>query len=98
VSGADADAPRLGCEIEVREPAGDAAGFYFGEGPSRAIVSLPERSLGDLKRVARGVAVTVIGRVGGDALRVRVGTKERVALAIPRVADARERTLRRLFG
>ncbi|MEK7475961.1 MAG: phosphoribosylformylglycinamidine synthase subunit PurL [Candidatus Coatesbacteria bacterium] len=97
VSGADADVPMLGCGIDVREPAGAVAEFYFGEGPSRAIVSLPERALGDFRSVARGVTVTVLGRVGGDALRVRAGTRERVGVGIPRLADARERTLKRLF-
>jgi phosphoribosylformylglycinamidine synthase len=98
VSGADADAPMLGVEVEVREPAGGAAEFFFGEGPSRVIVSLSERNLGELRALARRVPCEVLGRVGGVELRVFAHAKARVNLAIPRLAEARERTLKRLFG
>ena len=98
VSGADADAPMLGADVTVREPAGRSAEFWFGEGPSRAIVSLPEFRLDDLRAIAGHVPVEVIGRAGGDALRVRAAGREVVRVAIPRLADARERTLKRIFG
>jgi len=98
VSGADADQPQLGCAVEVEEPAGRAAELFFGEGPSRAIVSLPERLLSELRASARGVPVKVLGRVGGDVLHVRAGARDYVRLPIPRIADARERTLKRLFA
>src|SRR5438876_499989 len=72
----------------------DAA--LFGEAPSRFILSLPEDRVSDLQALAavHGVPVAILGRTGGDRLRITVsGQRERgwtIDLALDELSRAYE--------
>ena len=70
----------IGFEVDVPGD-GRADGLLFGEGQSRIVISLPERSLPAVSAIANdsGVPCTVIGRVRSDALVL--GDKVSVPLA-----------------
>jgi phosphoribosylformylglycinamidine synthase len=74
----------LGATVEI-PPLEAASGFgdiatLFGESASRAIVSVADDRTGEILALAGefGVPVRVIGRVGGD--RIRISIAERVAV------------------
>jgi len=96
VSGTDASVPALGCAIDLTGPA-DAT-TWFGEGPSRVLVSLGAESLDAFKRAAGSTPWRVIGRVGGDALSVRVDGRERVRVPVARLIAEREKPLARILA
>ncbi len=63
----------LGAEVTLPAAQGaDAA--LFGEAPSRFVVTVAAPRLADLQRsaMARGVPLAVLGRTGGDRLRIHV--------------------------
>lgn len=80
----------------------DAA--LFGEGPSRAVVSLPPAALRRLEETAAafGVPLRRIGTVGGDRIRmeVRKGARRETVMDLPlgRLADAWEHGIERAMG
>lgn len=80
----------------------DAA--LFGEGPSRAVVSLPQNNLRRLQELAAacGVPLRRIGTVGGDRIRleVRKGARRETLMDLPldRLADAWEHGIERAMG
>ena len=72
----------------------DAA--LFGEAPSRGILSLPEDRVSDLQALAavHGVPVAILGRTGGDRLRIAAtGQREQgwtIDLALDELSRAYE--------
>jgi len=64
----------LGAEIEIEESGIRVDSLLFGESPSRIILSLKEEGLRRLERIARAkdVPLTVLGRTGGDRLKIRL--------------------------
>jgi phosphoribosylformylglycinamidine synthase len=84
--GVDADVPRAASDGGVDQ----TAATFFGESASRAIVSVSPDRRDDVLRAASaaGVPARVIGRTGGDAVRIRIeGT---VAIEV-KVSDAEMR-------
>ncbi len=76
-------AGRLGADVELPvERRADEA--LFGEGGGRVVVTCRPRNLDALRDAAGGVPLTEIGTVGGDLLRVRIGSD----MAELSVADA----------
>ncbi len=63
------------------------AAALFGESASRVVVSATQTAVGDVLERARGAGVpaAVIGRTGGDTIRISIGGEPAVTLA---VADA----------
>ena len=57
----------------------------FGEAPSRFVLSLPEHRLRDFQALAaaRSVPLTILGRIGGDRLRLAASTDHRWAIDLP---------------
>jgi phosphoribosylformylglycinamidine synthase len=96
VSGTDADVKPIGCEVDL--PATPGAATWFGEGPSRVIVSLPEEHLRAFARAAGLAPWRRIGRVGGSSLVVRVRGRDAVRLPLADLAAARERPMARTFS
>jgi phosphoribosylformylglycinamidine synthase len=81
-----------GAECDTGSAAGaDPAVTWFGEGPSRVVVSVaPARYEVLQARCERvGVPLRALGRVGGDALRLTAGAA-RISMAVRRVRDAWE--------
>jgi phosphoribosylformylglycinamidine synthase len=87
---------RLG--VDVTLPArGRIDALLFGEAPSRILVTMPA---GEEARFARivgewAVPITVLGRVGGDRLTIRIGEAARLSLAVDALAEAFEGGLAR---
>lgn len=63
----------VGAELELEDSSIRTDALLFGESASRIILSLSEDKLRDLKSIAeaKGVPLTVIGKVGGDRLKIR---------------------------
>jgi phosphoribosylformylglycinamidine synthase II len=61
-----------------------AASALFSESPSRIIISFPESSRGAIEDIARqeGSPFAVIGRVGGEKLRITVGDAEVISAEV----------------
>ncbi len=79
----------VGVDVDVSELAGPAAGWgviatLFGESASRAVVSVAPGDFGRLDAAARaaGVPITTLGQTGGDRLRIRVGGRSVVDVAL----------------
>ncbi len=58
------------------EPEVSPAAALFGESQSRVLLSLPEKNLAAVESLARqyDLPTTVLGRVGGDAFRLKLGS------------------------
>ena len=90
---------RLGAEVTLAA-ASRLDAVLFGEAPSRILVSLSPGEWPRFERIVRewAVPVTVLGRVGGDRLRVRVGERVAVDLGADALADAFSGSLERWLG
>jgi phosphoribosylformylglycinamidine synthase subunit PurL len=84
-------ADELGAEVKLTS-SGHTLTTLFGEGPGGFIVSGAERSLREL---GERTAVSIIGTVGGDALRIRLGD-ESFSATLEALTDAHA-SLRELF-
>lgn len=67
----------IGAEIKLEESDIRADALLFGESPSRIILSIQEERLGELEKIARAkeVPLTILGRVGGDRLKIKIKGK-----------------------
>lgn len=74
--------------------------LLFGEMQSRILVSLPEENLKKLIELARqeNVPVTVLGRVGGERLTVKVNGRTLIDLAVSEIRKIYESSLERLVN
>jgi phosphoribosylformylglycinamidine synthase len=82
---------RLGADLALG-PAERPDELLFGEAPSRIIVSVPAPEHARFARIVGEWAVptTVLGRVGGDRLTIRVGGAACVDLGVDAMAEAFE--------
>jgi phosphoribosylformylglycinamidine synthase len=89
----------LGAEIDV-PGAGRLDARLFGEAPSRIVVSMAPAEQGRFEQIVRewAVPVTVLGRVGGPRLAIRVDGRERLAVGLSAMAEAFGGTFERLTG
>jgi phosphoribosylformylglycinamidine synthase len=73
----------IGAEISLADVIPPAAAL-FSESPSRIIISFPERSLAQIQAMAEhaNCPFNVIGRVGGNRLRIRLGNDEVVSTEV----------------
>ena len=76
------------------------AAALFGESASRVLVSVSQGSVDDvLKRAkAAGVPATVIGRTGGDTIRISVGGEVAVTLAVAEAERAWSSAVEQYFA
>jgi phosphoribosylformylglycinamidine synthase len=89
----------LGAELDL--PAGGRIDEQlFGEAPSRIVVSLRPAERSRFEQIVGewDVPVTVLGRVGGDRLAIRVGGRERVGVPVGDLGAAFSGTFERLTG
>jgi len=88
VSGPD-EAPRIGCEVAVPGP-GRADALLFGEGPSRVIVAVEPGSLREFEALMAESAIPWrwIGTTGGERLRLTLGARAVVDVAVDRIEHA----------
>ncbi len=86
-----------GAEVNLGEAPDSlpVATTLFSETPSRIIISFPESSRAAVEAVAerQKCAMAIIGQVGGDKLRVRVGTEEIISVGIGELEDVWRRSL-----
>ncbi len=90
---------RLGAEVTLpAAPRLDA--LLFGEAPSRILVSLSPGEWPRFERIVRewAVPVTVLGRAGGERLRIRVGERVAVDVGGDAMAEAFYGSLERWLG
>src|SRR5205809_1177689 len=71
----------IGADVTLPAAARTGAAL-FGEAPSRFIVSLPEHRVSDLQALAaaHGVPVAILGRAGGDRLRIALTDQSGLAI------------------
>jgi phosphoribosylformylglycinamidine synthase len=89
----------MGADVELPDgPRVDER--LFGEAPSRIIVSVPPSEEPRFARIVGewAVPVSVLGRVGGEQLRIRMGEAVRVRLGVDVLAEAFEQGLPRSLG
>jgi phosphoribosylformylglycinamidine synthase len=92
--------PRLlGAEVELGG-AGRVDERLYGEAPSRIVVSMRPEERGRFEQIVRewDVPVTVLGRVGGDRLAIRIDGRERLAVELSAMAEAFGGTFEQLVG
>jgi phosphoribosylformylglycinamidine synthase len=89
---------RLNLEVEGDAPARHDL-ILFGEAPTRVVVSVPPEILSAFVKLCEGARVpaTVVGTVGGDALRALVGNDE-VDISLAALRDAYEGGLQQALG
>lgn len=91
----------VGARLAV--PAGELPweAVFFGETPSRIVVSVPAERLGELEEICRGAGVpcTLLGEVGGEGLVLEVRERPvRVGLPVAALRQAYEGALPELLG
>jgi phosphoribosylformylglycinamidine synthase II len=88
--------PAVGAEITLQDSHGVPA-TLFSETPSRIIISFPESSLHTLQNIAetQNCPLTVIGRVGGDSLKISVGDTQAISLDVQEAEAAWKSSLSR---
>lgn len=79
----------IGAEIELKTSL-RARSLLFGESPSRIVVSLSKTTASQLAEVAKrhGSPFEIIGRVGGDRLRIKVNEVERVDVSVAELEES----------
>ena len=93
-----------GCSVELAAAANggtwDVLGTLFGEAGGRAVVSLRPEDRDELLRIAReaGVPARVIGRTGGERLRIAVGGTQVIACTVADAERAWSTGLERYFA
>jgi len=80
----------LGARVEVPAATERADVVLFGEGPSRVVVSVPPEAERHFERLMGEFALPWrwIGKVGGEALVIRSGGEEMVAVPLARMEHA----------
>jgi phosphoribosylformylglycinamidine synthase len=75
--------PGIGAEVDLLGTLPPASRL-FSESPSRIIISFEERALGRIQEIAAlaGCPFTLLGRAGGDHLRIAIDGQETIALPI----------------
>ena len=78
---------RVGAEVVVPETliaSLSSASVLFSESPSRIVVSFDESSLAAVEEIAKreNCPFAIIGRVGGDGLRITLGKEEAISVEI----------------
>jgi phosphoribosylformylglycinamidine synthase subunit PurL len=95
------DTGGVGVEVSIgsvevaRQPGTNLIAALFGESVSRVVVSAsPERVTDVMQRAAStGVPASVIGRVGGAAIRIAVGGEDVVDVPVPEAEQAWSRAI-----
>jgi phosphoribosylformylglycinamidine synthase len=66
------------------------AARLFSETPSRIVVSFEEAALGQMEEITarEGCTLTILGRAGGDQLRISTDGDERIALSLAEIENA----------
>ena len=77
----------IGAEIDASEVATDSLtniSVLYSESPSRIILSFPRSSLALIEDLASraNCPIVILGQVGGDRLRVRIGSEEVISAAV----------------
>jgi phosphoribosylformylglycinamidine synthase len=77
----------IGAELDASEVATAslaASSVLYSESPSRIILSFPRSSLALVEDLASraNCPITVLGQVGGDRLRIRIGAEEVISAAV----------------
>ncbi len=73
----------IGAEVSLSDTLAPPSAL-FSESPSRIILSFPASAAGDIERLAAraNCPFAVIGQVGGDSLRIRLGEEEVIAAEV----------------
>jgi phosphoribosylformylglycinamidine synthase len=79
----------VGAEIVANEDSLSAASLLFSESPSRIILSFPPSSLVLVEDLAAraNCPITILGHVGGDKLRIKLGAEEIISCAVSELED-----------
>jgi phosphoribosylformylglycinamidine synthase subunit PurL len=79
----------VGAEIELHSSL-PATSLLFGESPSRIIVSFAKSAAAELAELAKrhGSPFEIIGRVGGDELRIKINEVESVDVKVKELEEA----------
>ena len=77
----------IGAEIDASEVGTEAlpaTSVLYSESPSRIILSFPRSSLALIEDLASRAKcpITILGQVGGDRLRIRIGDEEAISAAV----------------
>ncbi|HKB67578.1 MAG TPA: phosphoribosylformylglycinamidine synthase subunit PurL [Pyrinomonadaceae bacterium] len=77
----------IGAELDASEVATDslsATSVLYSESPSRIILSFPRSSVALIEDLASraNCPITILGQVGGERLRIRVGDEEVISAAV----------------
>ena len=83
----------IGAEIDASEVATaslPAISVLYGESPSRIILSFPRSSLALVEDLASraNCPMTILGQVGGERLRIRIGDDEVISAAVSELENA----------
>lgn len=86
-------------EVSSREAVNDAA-TLFGESASRVVISAPEGSVGSILKQAAAASIpaAVIGRVGGNRIRIGTTTRTLVDVSVAEAERAWGAALERQFA
>jgi phosphoribosylformylglycinamidine synthase len=78
----------IGAEIDLHSSL-SATSLLFGESPSRIVVTLPDDAVSAMAELTKrhDVPFQIIGRVGGDRLRIKVNDVERVDVNVAQIEE-----------
>jgi phosphoribosylformylglycinamidine synthase len=79
----------IGAEV-VAESSLSQTSLLFSESPSRIVLSFPPSSLALVEDLAAraNCPITILGQVGGDKLRIKLGDEEIILWAVSELEDA----------
>ncbi len=79
----------VGCEVNLEGDLSQAA-LLFSETPSRIILTAGDNNLDQIKKIAEsfGASISVIGRTGGDWLKISAGGQVIINRSVAEVEDA----------
>lgn len=87
-----------GAEINLTDENLDSAAQLFSESPSRIVVSFAADKLDEVKEIAGNCPFAVIGKVGGDSLKISVNGEEVVSAKIEELEKAWKNSLENQLG
>jgi phosphoribosylformylglycinamidine synthase II len=90
--------PANGAEIELKDENLSPQALLFGETPSRIVISFAPENLERVKEIAADCPFEIIGKVTGDALKIKINGEEKISSSVAELEKAWKTSLENQLG
>ncbi|MGI8469814.1 MAG: phosphoribosylformylglycinamidine synthase subunit PurL [Pyrinomonadaceae bacterium] len=83
----------IGAEIELNNKNLLTESLFFGETPSRIVISFAAENLKKVKEIAANCPFEIIGKVSGESLKIKIGGEEKISASIAELENTWKNSL-----